>query len=223
MGAKCLLLYHPPGGGAPTGADAERVVSALQRVCAARDMTAVTAPRSMCDVWLLQLPRDAPDRVFLCNLKARQAVEADASIAQALLDKRLEYRAKAMFLVTSRTWQLGDRRGSDASVKLLQLQVHGQAPLAVALEVTYHPVSSPAAAAPALAELSAALAAALDGAPDAGRLEVLAAPWEDFAAWLPPEASPAHTAVLYAHLVVTALRERGAAAAAARRAAAAAP
>jgi hypothetical protein len=34
MGAKCLLLYHPPHGGTPTTADAERVVAALQRVCA---------------------------------------------------------------------------------------------------------------------------------------------------------------------------------------------
>ncbi|KIY99474.1 hypothetical protein MNEG_8485 [Monoraphidium neglectum] len=245
MGAKCLLLYHPPHGGTPTTADAERVVAALQRVCAvhhsrqperqlearcsqlsqapARDMTTVTHPRSLADLWLLQLPRDAPDRVFLCNLKARQVVEADASIATALLDKRLEYRTKANLLLASRTWQLGDRRGSDASVKLLQLQVHGQAPLAIALEVAYHPLGSCSVAEPVLRELAGTLMSALEGTPDAGRrvvrLEVLPPPWDDYAAWLPPEASATHSAALYASMVVAVLRERSQSAIAARKAA----
>ena len=69
----------------------------------------------------------------------------------------------------SRTWQLGDRRGSDASVKLLQLQAHGQAPLAIALEVAYHPLGAPALAGPVLGELAETLMSALEGGPEGGR------------------------------------------------------
>jgi hypothetical protein len=133
MGSKCLLLYHPPGGGAPSAADAERIVQALHRVCAvaqgrperqlearcsqfiqapvrrvaaaqpprlllaeraragpfagrhladpsralrrpgaarpsqARDASVVAQPRALADIWVLQLPREAPDRAFVCN------------------------------------------------------------------------------------------------------------------------------------------------------------
>jgi hypothetical protein len=63
----------------------------------------------------------------------------------------------------SRTWLLGDREGSDAAVRLLQIQAHGQAPLALALEIEYRPVGSYAAAAAVLADLAAALQGALGG------------------------------------------------------------
>lgn len=33
----------------------------------ARDLTIVNQPRQLADVWLLQLPKEAPDHVFLCN------------------------------------------------------------------------------------------------------------------------------------------------------------
>lgn len=98
--AKCVLLYRPPHGGAPTQADAEVLVSALQRVCGvaaggsagagadgraqqperqlearctrmaqapARDASVVAQPVSLADIWLLQLPGEAPDRAFICN------------------------------------------------------------------------------------------------------------------------------------------------------------
>jgi hypothetical protein len=63
----------------------------------------------------------------------------------------------------SRTWVLGDRHSSDATVKFLQIQAHGQAPAALALEVTYHPLSSYPEAAPVLRELAGALQGALEG------------------------------------------------------------
>lgn len=44
----------------------------------------------------------------------------------------------------------------------LQVQVHGQAPLAIALEVTYHPLGSCTFAAPVLHELAEVLQGALD-------------------------------------------------------------
>lgn len=31
-------------------------------------MSIVSAPRSLADLWMVQLPREAPERVFLCNL-----------------------------------------------------------------------------------------------------------------------------------------------------------
>jgi hypothetical protein len=61
----------------------------------------------------------------------------------------------------SRSWALGDRRSSDVTVKMLQIQIHGQAPLAVALEVTYHPLSSWREAGPVMGELVAALQGAV--------------------------------------------------------------
>ncbi|GBF88103.1 hypothetical protein Rsub_00815 [Raphidocelis subcapitata] len=235
-GAKCLLLYRPDSGGAPATADAELLVAALQRVCGvpasrqperqlearctqlsqapARDLSVVAQPRQLSDLWAIILPNTVPERVFLCNLKATQVVEADSCIATGLLDRRLEYRTRSTFAISSRTWLLGDREGSDVAVRLLQIQAHGQAPLALALEVEYRPVSSCAAAAAVLADLAAALQGALGAG---GRLDLQPAPWEEYAAWLPPQASPTHTAVLYACLVGAIIRERGQQAAAAAR------
>jgi hypothetical protein len=75
-----------------------------------------------------------------------------------------ELASHACASLQSRTWLLGDRHASDATVKLLQIQAHGQAPQALALEITYHPLSSYAEAGPALRELAGALQGALDAA-----------------------------------------------------------
>jgi hypothetical protein len=228
-----------------------------------RDAFAVLSPRSLADVWALQLPRapGAGGRAFLVNPKARQLVEADAAAVPALLERRLEYRAKAVLLVTvrvcavvvvvpllllpckrdqglysgrtsfvhpsnqttnkktlhnnnqtqARAWPVGERRGSDARVHLLQLQAHGSAPLAVALRIEYAPASCREAAAPVLDDLAAALQRSLDagGGGSGGSLEPLHPRWEDWAAWLPPEFGAAHEALLYFDLVVAALRARG--------------
>ena len=142
----------------------------------------------------------------------------------------------------SRAWHLGARRGSDAAVKLLQVAVHGQAPLALALEAIYYPVTAAAEAAPALAELADALRGALQsggggsggggadggsggsgGGAAVGTLDALPPPWEEFGPWLPPEAgAPLQSAALYVSLVGAVLRERASAAAAANAGGAAA-
>eukprot|EP00877_Chromochloris_zofingiensis_P004054 jgi/Chrzof1/1364/Cz10g04170.t1 len=231
MGVKCLLLHRLPKGAIPTNTDAEKLIAALDKLCAVpankrnpndkriegtlyimkqtppRDPQLVSEPQFLHDVWMMQLAENA-DRLYLLRRHPRQVVEVDGQ-TRHFLEKELGYKSRSTIVVQARTWYVGDRH-SDISVKLLQIGALGQLPSALALEVHYSPVRYLDKGQAVLQEFANAIKQSVpEGL--SGSLEVLPPTYTDYQEFLPDEFSPHHTAVAYADLVTAVLSSNRAA------------
>lgn len=152
------------------------------------------------DLWLVQL-MDAAETAYLINRSDHMVLEADNNVLTTI-EKKLEYKVKALVKFEGRRWRLGDFLLRVESVT--QTTTQGVAFLGHVIEVEYTPLVHMEVASTLLSEFVLLLSS---GLPDEMRcnentgFDVVAAP---FAAYkhLSGAYSYQHTAVAYADVAV---------------------